>query len=80
MLFSYSLKNYISTKALLMATKKEAERRRLSDLPLSERIEVLQDICAYLTDRLCETLYGDSKPALDFDTGVTPRNVFDQRK
>lgn len=40
--------------------------RNLKNLPVAERIEMMERICAYLTDKLCADLFPDANvtPAL----------------
>ncbi len=75
-LFVYDLHN---RKLPCMESKNKNKTQRLTDLPIAERIETLQNICAYLTDKLCESLYGDMETSLNFDTGVTSRNILNKR-
>jgi len=51
----------------------------LDDLPVAEKIKVLSEICAYLTDKVCGDLFDfDSKSPLNLRSSVKPRNILNQ--
>jgi len=60
--------------------KKKAPQ--LNDLPVTEQVKKLEEICEYLTDKLCADLFpnaitqSDSQISLNLRTGINPKPTF----